>query len=141
MGAPDTNDARAVDAVTAATIMTSPVICVNSTMTLPEVWQLMRRHRVPRVVVSDGRVPLGIVDQLDVLTAWGTSPTAPRAVLTVLTATPCLSPDSTLPEVCRALLQAHHEAAMVLDVDGHLRGIVSLDDVLPALSASRAVSC
>ncbi len=141
MSTPGPNDAHAVEAPTAATIMTSPVIRVNTTMTLSEVWQLMRRHRVPRVVVSDGRVPLGIVDQLDALTAWSVSGTAPRAVLTVVTATPCLSPDSTLSEVCSVLLQAHHEAAMVLDVDGRLRGIVSLDDVLPALSVSRAVSC
>ena len=122
-------------APTAATIMTTPVICVDAAMPLNAVWQVMRRHGVLRVVVLDGGAPLGIVDQLDVLAAWGAAQSEPRAVLTAVTATPCLSPDSTLPAVCRAVLQAHHEAVMVLDDHGDLRGVVSLEDVLRTLSA------
>ena len=132
--------------VTAAAVMTSPVICVDAATSLTSLWHLMQRLHLDAVVVSEGRIPLGIVDRRDIWATWasdlhvGAAGTARH----VVSPAPCVSLETPLPLVCSALLSAHHEIVMVLDEGGHLRGIVTAADalhVLPTPTRPETHSC
>jgi CBS domain-containing protein len=92
----------------------------------------MQRLHLDAVVVSDGRIPLGIVDRRDIWATWASDLRAGAVgtARSVVSPTPCVSPETPLPQVCTALLSAHHECVMVLDEDGQLRGIVTAADAL-----------
>jgi CBS domain-containing protein len=117
---------------TAASVMRSPVFSVDAATSLTSVWHLMKRLHLEAVVVSDGHVPLGVVDRRDIWATWASDLCAGSVGTArgVVNPSPCVSPTTPLSQVCAALLRAHHEAVMVLDDDGHLRGIVTAADVL-----------
>jgi predicted transcriptional regulator len=127
-----TGPALAATVPTASSVMHTPVFSVDAATSLTALWHLMQRLHLEAVVVSDGRVPLGVVDRRDIWATWA-SDLGARVTGTargVVGPSPCVSPTTSLPQVCAALLRAHHETVMVLDEQGHLRGIVTAADVL-----------
>ena len=129
-------DVTELSALTASAVMTSPVLTVGAADLVTSVWNLMQRTHVGHVVVVAGDRCLGIVDVRDLWAAWAFDLERParRSVVHLVTATPCVSCDTPLPLLCRALVGSRQGAVLVLDDAGELRGIVTSSDVVRALA-------
>jgi CBS domain-containing protein len=131
-----------VETLTAQSLMRREVLTVSATASVSEVWDLMRtRHVEHAVVVREGRC-LGIVALTEMWVAWSfeLAPVTARAVLPLVTPAPVVSADTGLPQLCQVLLRSRYGAAMVLDDDGGLQGLVTMDDVLDRLAATGEAS-
>ena len=60
-----------------------------------------------------------------------------RPIVHLVTATPCVSPDASASQVCRALLTSRQRAVLVLEDDGALVGVVTSDDILKRVIEAR----
>jgi CBS domain-containing protein len=122
-------------------IVTRKPVCVERETTILAVSKLMRGHQVGELVVTDRAkgllVPAGIVSARDIVTrilATGLDPS-------VLTAGDIIWSESTGARVTDSvsetlqLLQATRRTSLpVVDGDGCLAGVVSLDDLVWALA-------
>jgi CBS domain-containing protein len=95
----------------------------------------MREHNVGTVVIVEGKKPVGIVTDRDLAIALGAQEVAPRtSVAGVMT-----KPVRTIPDGAGifAATQCMRDAGVrrlpIVDKDGHLVGIVSLDDLMGLL--------
>jgi len=125
-----------VEALTAQTLMHREVLVVDAATSVRDVWDAMRGHRVEHAVVVDRGLCLGIVALTEIWVAWSfeLAPVASRTVLPLVTPAPSVSADTELPQLCKTLLRSRYGAAMVLDDDGGLQGLVTMDDVLDRLA-------
>lgn len=122
--------------LTAESVMSVPTV-VEASAPLIQLWDLMQRLHLDLVVVSDSTGPLGVVDRQDIWAAWANDlSTRPgSASRCVVAPTPCVTPDTPLPDTCTALLAAHHSTVMVLEEDGTLRGVVTPERLIAGLHA------
>lgn len=133
-----------IHAPNASEVMSLPVVTVRADDPVVEVWQLMQGAHLGHVaVVDDGGQCLGIVDVHDLWVSWAFDLEARphRSVVHLVTATPCVSPDTPLPAVCTALLGSRCGAVLVINDDGGLRGIVTTTDVLRAVADQQGSPC
>lgn len=129
--------------LSASSVMTSPVVTVDGSDLVPSVWTLMQREQVDHVVVVERDRCLGIIDVHDLWSAWAFDLHRParRRVLQLVTATPCVSLDTPLPQLCQALLGSRDGAVLVLTDRGELRGIATSADVLRAIARLAVPAC
>jgi CBS domain-containing protein len=123
-------------------ICTRKLYVVEAQQPLAEAVREMHRHHVGAAVVAERRggklVPIGIVTDRDVLCRQ----LARKADLFALTVADVmthnlltLSESSGLAEAIRLLRARNVRRAPVISSDGDLVGIVSLDDLLPAVAS------
>jgi CBS domain-containing protein len=117
--------------------MAVPVVTVGADAAVAEVWRLMQSAHLGHVaVVDDANQCLGILDVHDLWVSWAFDLEAghPRTVLHLVTATPAVTPDTPLSQLCVALLGSRCGAVVVLNDKGALRGVVTATDVLRAVA-------
>jgi CBS domain-containing protein len=114
---------------------TTKVVTAEPTDTISSVARRMREHNVGAVIVVEGQKPVGIVTDRDLALALGAQGVVPEgAVARVMTA-----PVRTIPDGAGifAATQCMRDAGVrrlpIVDAQGHLVGIVSLDDLLRLL--------
>ncbi|MEW5986240.1 MAG: DUF190 domain-containing protein [Chloroflexota bacterium] len=128
--------------LSAADVMTSPVITVAEKATLEEAAHLMLVHNLKRLPVIDERQRLvGIISRIDVLrtvaqaTRVGavtpeTLPTGATWVREVMSRdVPTVRPETPLPEVLEQVVATPFRRVVVADAEGRVQGII-LDSVL-----------
>jgi CBS domain-containing protein len=128
-----------------AIVGTRHAACIDHNETVEAASSAMRAEQVDYVVVTepanDARIPVGIISVRDIVTRvvalgldssvvtagdllW--SPPAPARV------------SDTVPETLDRLAAVGAEALPVIDSDGKVMGVVSLDDLLQALAGSES---
>ena len=118
-------------------------ICVDRNTTILAVSQLMRLYRVAELVVTDeaagNLVPVGVVSTRDIVTRV----LAPELDATILTAgdllwwpPPAAKASDSVFETLQLLQATKSDVVVLVDDDGTLAGIVSLDELLLATSTS-----
>jgi CBS domain-containing protein len=116
------------------------VVAAHPNETLHEVAVLMQQHNVGDVVVVEARRPVGIVTDRDValeLGAHGRSPATP-VVRVMSTPAAVVHDRDGVFDITRAMLQHKVRRLPVVDDDGLLVGLVTLDDLLQLLGREMA---
>ncbi len=131
----------AITLPTAHALMTGDVTTISSTDTIARAMELMRHLHVRHLPVLDGSRFIGVVDerQLDlaVLEAGGPKGDVGRPVSSLAIAqVPTVLPAADIRQVAAQLRESHTGAVFVVDPAGHLRGIITVVDVLDALAAA-----
>jgi len=126
-------------------IMSKPVICVDSSSTLPEAYELMRQHGVRRLPVLRERQLAGIITLGDVRGALPSEVTTlNRAELAFLmeqvqvervmrNPVVTVRPDSKLADAARLMTQHRISGLPVLAEDGTVIGLVTESDIFRIL--------
>ena len=138
----------------AGQVMTPSPATVHLHTPLPDVASLMSRRHLKRLpVIDDHGVLVGVVSRLDLLRAvsgagaaghseahaLGLSGDAPISSV-MRRDVPVVHPDTGLPELFRAVVATRLHRVVVVDVEGHVLGLVTdaelLDRVTPSLKPS-----
>ena len=131
--------------MTIGQICNREVVCAARDTTVQAAAKLMRHHHVGTVVVVDdteeGRVPVGIVTDRDIVVEV----CAVDLNQNVITVDDIMAPelvtvgeDEGLLETVEIMRDKGVRRLPVIDKDGHLAGIVSVDDMLGALTEQMA---
>lgn len=116
-------------------VFSTKLVTATRTETLSSVARQMREHNVGSVVIVEGRKPVGMVTDRDLALALGADGVGPQtSVESVMT-----KPVETIPDGAGifAATQCMRDAGVrrlpVVDKEGHLAGIVSIDDLIRLL--------
>jgi CBS domain-containing protein len=116
-------------------VFATKLVTAGPTETLSSVALRMREHNVGAVVIVEGQKPVGIATDRDLALALGAQGVAPQeSVARVMT-----TPVRTIPDGAGifAATQCMRDGGVrrlpVVDEEGHLAGIVSLDDLMRLL--------
>jgi CBS-domain-containing membrane protein len=123
--------------VTAADVMTSPVVTVQDSGTIWDAWSVLINCHVHHAVVVSGERCIGIVDDRVLVQAWQRGPSALRStpIRTLLhDRTSCVLPASPLAHVASLMNTERLEAVPVVDDGGRLLGLITISDILRAVA-------
>lgn len=124
----------------AADIGTHRVIQLNEACSVKAAAHTMRQHDVGCVVVTKntllGALPVGIVTDRDLAIRFPSSENGEGQCLHDIESIPLATcrPDATVDEVIDIMQGSHVRRLPIVEEDGQLVGIVSLDDVTAALA-------
>lgn len=124
--------------LTAADIMSRPVLTISVGETLWDAWSLLYRSGLRHLVVVDGSRCVGVIDDRRIALEWPLSPSRDlaRRVGQIITGrTWCVTPDTTAPELARIMLRGRLGALPVVTPTGDLTGLVSASDLLLVLAS------
>jgi CBS domain-containing protein len=116
-------------------VLATKLVTAAPTETLSAVALRMREHNVGAVIIVTGQKPVGIVTDRDLALALGAQGIAPQAPVESVMTTPV----RTIPDGAGifAATQCMRDAGVrrlpIVDKEGHLVGVVSLDDVMGLL--------
>ncbi len=123
--------------MTIAHLIRRPVETLPPTAVCTTVAALMRAENVGSVVIADGRLPLGVVTDRDLavrVMAEGRDP-ATTLARDVMSSYPVfVSNLGELDDVLRAMREMRVRRLPVVDQEGRIDGIVTMDDVLSYLA-------
>jgi citrate synthase len=117
---------------TVSDVMSAPVVTASPSETVAEVAQRMADRKVGSVVVVDGRRPIGILTERDLIrfAAAGADTTGTK-VSEWMTETPdCVGPDVEVAEAWSGLAEHGYRHMPVVDAANDLVGIVSMRDLV-----------
>lgn len=121
--------------------MTSPVITISPDTSLPEAHRLMTEHNIRRLPVLDGGRLIGIVTRGDIRGAEASDATALSfwelnyllarlRVREIMSREPVtISPDATIGDAARLMLDKRIGGLPVVDDGGKLLGVITESDV------------
>jgi len=117
-------------------VMTSPAVEVKAETALREVAELLDEHEVGALVVVGPDGMQGMVSERDVVrtVAEGGDLDAVWASDVMATEPSWVTPEDTVEDAARAMANAWARHLPVLDEDGEVCGVVSVRDVLLAIS-------
>lgn len=122
-------------------LLRRPVQTLSPDTTCREAAQLLRDEGVGCVVVSEQERPLGIVTDRDLVVrvmASGRDPDKTQ-LRDVMSGEPVfLTDERSIGQVAATMRQERIRRIPVVDEDGRLEGVVSLDDLLPLLAGQLA---
>jgi CBS domain-containing protein len=123
--------------VTAATVMSSPVITVSASQSLWDAWTVMSSCGLRHVVVTVRDRCVGVIDDRRLIAPWPQGPghmqhTSVRSTLDQRTA--CVLPDAPLSGVAEIMNTNQVDAVPVVDETGKLLGLVTAVDVIRAVA-------
>jgi CBS domain-containing protein len=112
------------------------VITVSPSDSLASVATLMEEHNVGAVVVTENHRPVGIVTDRDLALLLGARGKSPRTRVAEVMSSPIMSAyrDAGVFDTTETMMESGVRRLPVVDEDGCLVGIVSLDDLLRVLS-------
>ncbi|MEV4471934.1 CBS domain-containing protein [Nonomuraea sp. NPDC049504] len=126
-----------VEALTAGQVMSRVLVAVKPEESSLMAWELMRQAGVHHLPVVAGSHLLGIVTREDLAASWSGGPQeqSTRHVRTLLRRErrPQVRPETPLPQVAAAMIDAGVDAVPVLSGDG-LVGLITARDVLAAVA-------
>ncbi len=116
---------------------THPVVTAGPKETVAAVAARMRDHNVGTVVIVEDRRPIGIVTDRDLALALGTEVVTPQAAVEKVSTRTLhtIVDDAGIYTATRLMRDYEVRRLPVVDPQGHLVGIISLDDVLRYLSS------
>jgi CBS domain-containing protein len=120
-------------------VMSAPTVTVAPTMSVWSAWSILLQSGLRHLVVAAGDQCSGVIDDRTLFAEWTSGPTAMRhrKVRELLPpCTTCVSPDSEIQMVARAMARGSTDAVPVVDRDGRLVGIVTGSDVVRAVATS-----
>lgn len=123
--------------VTAADVMTSPVVTVADSGTIWDAWSVLINCHVRHAVVVSGERCIGIVDDRVLIQAWQRGPSALRSTpirALLHDRTSCVLPDSPLAHVATLMNTERLGAVPVVDDGGRLLGLITTSDILHAIA-------
>ncbi|MEW6432359.1 MAG: CBS domain-containing protein [Myxococcota bacterium] len=130
----------------ASRVMTREVHCVTPEVPLPKAWAMMTALGVRHVpVLYDGRL-VGILSDRDVLVRAARASDGTLAVPEVscgeaMTANPVAVPSTTpVSKVAALMLQHRIDSIPIVDLEGHLWGLVTSTDLIELLTEPESVS-
>jgi CBS domain-containing protein len=112
-------------------LMTESVVSADSESTLGEVAALMRDHNVGSVVITDGGRPTAMITDRDMALIVGADGVQRSERVKAYAAHPLVTGDTgmNIEEAAAHMVQNRVRRLPVLDGDGALAGIVTLDDL------------
>ena len=116
---------------TVADIMSSPAVTATPSETIAEATGRMRDSKVGSVVVVDGRRPMGILTERDLVrfAASGADASATKVSEWMTDDPDCVAPDVEVTEAWKSLADHGYRHIPVVK-DGELQGIVSMRDLV-----------
>lgn len=134
------SDTARARTLTAADVMSTPVVTVSTQETLWEAWGLLYRSGFRHLVVVEGMRCVGVIDDRRIVVEWPLGPAAPhrrtvgeilsRRVRAVVAATP-------VHDVARIMLEERADAVPVVTERGEILGLVTASDVLAQVAAGK----
>jgi CBS domain-containing protein len=127
----------ALRALTAADVMSAPVITVTSQASPWSAWSAMLRQGVRHLVVTRNNHCIGILDDRDVFAQWPMGPLALRRASVGSMMRPrisCVLPDADLRRVAHVMTTERVDAVPVVDEGGQLLGLVTAGDLVAAVA-------
>jgi CBS domain-containing protein len=112
-------------------VMTGDVVTAGCDMTLADVAKLMRDREVGSVVVCDDDRPVGLITDRDLALSLGAEGVEAGAAVRTHATQPLVSGHSAMDveEAAALMVQNRVRRLPILDSDGVLAGIVTLDDL------------
>ena len=123
--------------MTAADVMSSPVISLAETSPILEAANLMLRQQIRHIVVVNGTHCIGVLTDRDLLETWYRGPAAMRTTIVrglVANRTSCVLPDAALRQVARVMNENQVDAVPVVEEGGELLGLITAGDVVHAVA-------
>jgi CBS domain-containing protein len=123
--------------VTAAMVMSSPVITVTVTDSLWDTWTLMSNCGVRHVAVVEGRHCVGVIDDRQLVAAWPQGPSAMQKTTVNQVLAPRIAsalPETHLSEVAAIMNGGSVDAVPVVDEHGVLLGLLTAVDMVHAVA-------
>ena len=121
-------------AISAAQLMSSPVVTLNEDDNIQTAWELIRRRRFRHIPIVKGsnRLLVGILSDRDLIRR---GPEEMNEAIAGVMATPVLSasPDSSIREVARVMFEERVGAVPIVDSSREIKGILTRSDILRAL--------
>jgi CBS domain-containing protein len=123
--------------LTAAHVMSAPVITVSLDDTLWTAWGLIHRGGFRHLVVVEGLRCVGVLDDQRIASAWPLGPisigrTRVRDILPARVR--CVNADAPVPELARVMLDEGIDAVPVTDARDEVVGLVTVSDLLAVLA-------
>lgn len=130
----------------ASRVMTREVRCAAPDLPIEKAWAMMWNLRVRHIpVLSEGRLT-GVLSDRDLLTRAtraddGTLSFPPLTCGEVMTISPITAPSTTrVPNLASLMLQHRIDCVPIVDLDGHLWGLVTSSDLIELLTEPGNVS-
>ena len=131
------------DTVTAAQLMSGPVIAVTTEHSLAVAWETMRQRRVHHVAVLAEDGLSAVLDAVTLAGHWPAGgPEAPhehRVGEVVTHGVRCADPDDPATEVARLMVDGGCDAVPVVTATGVLLGLVTATDIVAAVARGTVV--
>jgi CBS-domain-containing membrane protein len=138
-------------AVTAAQLMSTPVVAVTAEHSLAAAWEAMRERQVHHLVVLDQYGLAAVLDDRTLAAHWPSGgPEAPHRTQVgdvVRHGVACVQPDDPAAAVARVMTGGRCDAVPVVTAGGVLLGLVTATDLVAAVArgsapvAARSESC
>ena len=124
-------DAGGAKERTVADVMTRDVLTASASDTIAAATEHMRDHKVGSVVVVDGRRPIGILTERDLvkIAAAGADPAIAKVSEWMTSSPDTVAPDQDVIEAWKSLAEHGYRHIPVV-ADDELRGIVSMRDLV-----------
>jgi CBS domain-containing protein len=129
--------------LTAADVMSSPVVTVSTSDSLWDAWGLIYRSGFRHLVVVEGTRCMGVIDDRRIVTEWPLGPATPhrRAVGDVVSRHRRIVVASTpVPDVARIMLEERTDAIPVVNDRGEAVGLVTASDLLTLVAESASIA-
>lgn len=124
--------------VTAADVMSSPVVAVTAEHSLAAAWETMRQRRVHHLAVIDHRGLAAVLDDRELAARWPAGgpevPHSMRVEAVMKWGVRCALPDEPLWAVARMMVEGRCDAVPVVTGDGVVLGLVTATDLVGFLA-------
>lgn len=124
--------------VTAAQLMSSPVVAVTAEHSLAAAWEAMRQRQVHHLVVLDQYGLSAVLDDRTLALHWPSGgPDAPHRTQVgdvVQHGVACVRPEEPAAVVARIMADGHCDAVPVVTAAGVLLGLVTATDLVVAVA-------
>jgi acetoin utilization protein AcuB len=124
-------------ALTAADVMSAPVITVSASDTLWTAWGLIYRAGFRHLVVVDGTRCVGVLDDRHIVLAWPFGPLGKHQTGVgdvIARGVHCVLPDTPVPTVAEIMLTERTDAVPVVNGRGEILGLITVGDMLTVLA-------
>jgi CBS-domain-containing membrane protein len=129
--------ARREEELTAADIMSTPVVTISVGDSVWNAWGLLYRSGLRHLVVLDGNRCVGVLDDRRIALEWPRGPgrdLGGRVGELVTGRARCVLPGTPVKDLARLMLRDRADAVPVVDGQGRLIGIVTSRDLLLVLA-------
>lgn len=123
--------------LTAATVMSAPIVTVSIRETLWHAWSLLYRSGFRHLVVVDGSRCVGVLDDRRIALEWPLGPSrgTTRTVGDVITGrVRCVQPGTAVSDLASIMLDERIDALPVVNAKGDVVGLVTASDLLAVLA-------
>ena len=128
--------------VTAAEVMSSPVVAVTSDHSLAAAWDTMRRRRVHHLAVLDDHGLVAVLDDRELAARWPSGgpdvPHTVRVAEVMRRGARCALPEEPVQAVARMMLDGQCDAVPVVTRSGVVVGLVTATDLVGMLAHEQA---